>query len=361
MPSMNLINRYIILEITKYFLLSLLSVLCIFIAIDYLSAMDDFIDAGISLFRALQYVVLKIPFITTQAMPVILLLAILIVFGLMSVHNEIIIINSSGISIYALVKPVLILSVLAALFSFYLDEHIVPGTMLNANNIKNQEIKKRERPKFKNYDIWFKQHRMITHIKYFDPAKNTILDLSSYIFDEDFKLIKRIDAEEGVYKGDRWELRNCMVQKLNQGKDAYNISVHASLREDLQLNPDDFLQSIQSSVEMNVRDLIALIRKVEAEGYDATTYRVDLYTKSAYPFTCIIMALVGISLTARKKLKDGISISITYGIIIGFIYYIFHNFCVSLGYGGVLPPIIAAWMANLIFLSGSIVLLLNAE
>ncbi len=358
---MNLISRYIILEITKYFLLSLLAVLCIFIAIDYLGTMDDFLEAGISLLRALQYVILKIPFIVTQAMPVILLLAILIAFGLMSVHNEIIIINSSGISIYALVKPVVLISVIAALLSFYLDEHVVPGTMLNANNIKNQEIKKKATPKFKNYNIWFKQHRMITHIKYFDPAKSTILDLSSYIFDADFRLVERIDAKEGVYANDYWELRNCMVQKLNQSNDAYDVTLHASLREDLQLDPDDFLQSIQNSVEMNMQDLRALIRKVEAEGYDATTYKVDLYAKSAYPFTCIIMALIGISLTARKKLKDGISISITYGIGIGFLYYIFHNFCVSLGYGGGLPPLLSAWMANLIFLSGSVVLVLNAE
>lgn len=358
---MNLINRYIILQTTKYFLLALLSVLCIFIAIDYLGTMDDFIESGISLLRAFQYVVLKMPFVITQAMPVILLLAILIVFGLMSIHNEIIIINSSGISIYALVKPVIVLSVVAAFLSFFLDEHIVPGTMLKANNIKNQEIKKKKTAKFRNYNIWFKHHRMITHIKYFDPSNSTIMGLSSYRFDDDFNLIQRIDAEEGVFADNHWELSNCMVQKLNHSKDTYKVSVHTSLQEDLKLSPDDFLQGIQNSVEMNFRDLMALIRKVEAEGYDATSYRVDLYAKSAYPFTCVILALVGISLTARKRLRDGIAISISYGIGIGFLYYIFHNFCVSLGYGGVLPPILAAWMANLIFLSGSVTLVLNAE
>jgi lipopolysaccharide export system permease protein len=148
---------------------------------------------------------------------------------------------------------------------------------------------------------------------------------------------------------------------LDKNNDAYHISLHTSLKEDLHLNPDDFLKGIQNSVEMNFRDLMALVRKVEAEGYDATTYRVDLYAKSAYPFTCIIMAIVGISLTARKKLKEGLAISITYGIGIGFLYYIFHNLCVSLGYGAVLPSLLSAWLANLIFLSGSIILLLNAE
>lgn len=361
MPSMNLLSRYITFEIAKYFLLSLLSILCIFIAIDYLGTMDDFIEAGISLLRAFEYVVLKIPFIITQAMPVILLMAILIVFGLMSINNEMIIINSSGISIYVLVKPVFVLSVVAALISLYLTEYIVPFTMLKANNIKYQEIKKISTAKFRNYNIWFKSHRMITHIKYFNPSNSTIFGLSRYFFDDDFKLIRRIDAQEGVFKDDHWKLHNCMVQKLDKNNGTYHIALHTSLQEDLQLNPDDFLQGIQNAVEMNFRDLMALVRKVETEGYDATTYRVDLYAKSAYPFTCIILALVGISLTARKKLKEGLAISITYGIGIGFLYYVFHNLCISLGYGGVLPSLLSAWMANLIFLGGGIILLLNAE
>ena len=87
---MNLLNRYIILEFTKCFSLVLLSVLGIFIVIDYLGNMDEFIAAKITMWRAFQCVLLKVPFICTQAMPVILLLSILIVFGLMSKNNELI-------------------------------------------------------------------------------------------------------------------------------------------------------------------------------------------------------------------------------------------------------------------------------
>lgn len=358
---MKLLNRYIVIEITKYFLLSLLSVLCIFIAIDYLERMDDFIEADITLLRAFQYVAYKIPFIITQAMPVILLMAILIVFGLMSINNEMIIINSSGISIYTLVRPVIILSAIAALFLFFLTEHIVPFTMHKANSIKIQEIKKKSIATFRNNNIWFKSHRMITHIKYFNPSNSTIFGFSRYFFDSDFKLVRRIDAQEGVFTDDYWKLKNCMVQKLDNNDNAYHISLHPSLQEDLQLNPDDFLHVVRKSEEMNFSELKALAKKVEAEGYDATAYRVDLYAKSAYPFTCIVMAIVGIGLTARKKLKEGLPVSITYGIVIGFLYYVFHNFCVSLGYGGVLPPTLSAWLANLIFLSSGIILILNAE
>ena len=123
---MNIINRYIIIQIVKYFILSLLSVVCIFVAVDYLGTMDEFIEADIALWRAFQFVAYRIPFICTQAMPVILLLAILIVFGLMSKHNELIIINSSGISIYALLRPVLLVAAAGAVLLFYLAEQVVP-------------------------------------------------------------------------------------------------------------------------------------------------------------------------------------------------------------------------------------------
>ncbi|MGD9008946.1 MAG: LptF/LptG family permease, partial [Desulfobacteraceae bacterium] len=121
---MNLLNRYIILEVIKCFSLVLISVIGIFVIFDYLGNMDEFIKAKISMWRAFQCVLYKVPFICTQAMPVILLLSILIVFGLMSKNNELIIINSSGISIYALVKPVLLVCITLAVVQFIMAEQI---------------------------------------------------------------------------------------------------------------------------------------------------------------------------------------------------------------------------------------------
>ena len=358
---MRLINRYIILETVKYFLLSLVSVLCIFIAIDYLGTMDEFIEAQISLWRAFQFVALKIPFICTQTMPIILLLAILIVFGLMSKNNELMILNSSGVSIYALIKPVLLVAAAAALLLFYLTEQIVPLTMLQANRIQNREIRKKTNITVKERDIWIKEHRQITHIQYFNPASKTIHGFTRYFFDKKFRLIRRIDAREAIFENDQWRLLSCMDQNLNPSTNAYDIQIHPTLQEDLQLHPDDFRRIIRKSEEMNFRELGAYVRKVEREGYDATSYRVDLYAKSAYPFVCIIMSLVAIGLTARRRLNKGLPVSITYGIGIGFLYFVFHSFCIALGYGGILPPLAAAWAANFVFLCGGSFLVLNAE
>ncbi len=358
---MNLINRYIIFEIVKFFALTLIAVLCIFIAIDYLGTMDEFIESKVSLLHTVQYVLFKIPFITTQAMPVILLMAILIAFGLMSKNNELIILNASGISIYALVRPVLMLSATAALLLFYLAEHVVPLTMQQSNAIKHNEIRKTTNVAVKAENIWIKGQHQITHIKYFDPSSQIVFGLTRYFFDPQFRLVRRIDAQQAEYQDRQWILNKCMDQNLNAADNTYAISLHDTLTEHLGLEPGDFRQIAHKSEEMNFRQLLDYIHKVEAEGYAATVYRVDLNAKCAYPFVCVIMALVGIGLTARKRLDKGLPVSISYGIGIGFLYWVFQSFCVSLGYGGVLPPIVAAWTANFVFFCGGLLLVMNAE
>lgn len=359
--AVNIINRYIVIQIIKYFFVSLLAVVCIFVTVDYLGNMDEFIEADISLWRAFQFVAYKIPFICAQAMPVILLLAILIVFGLMSRHNELTIINSSGISIYALARPVLLVAAASAVLLFYLAEQVVPMTMLQANSIKTREIRKRNNVSVKKKNIWIKSHRQITHIKYFDPASQAIFGFTRYFFGSDFRLVRRIDAQKGEYRNGRWTLHEVMNQSLNPADNTYAITLQEALQENLQLHPQDFRRIVRKSEEMNFRELAAYVEKVETEGYDATTYKVDLYAKGAYPFVCFIMALVGIGLTARRRLDVGLPVSITYGIGIGFFYFVFHSFCISLGYGDILPPLAAAWLANVVFLCGGLLLVLRAE
>ena len=112
---------------------------------------------------------------------------------------------------------------------------------------------------------------------------------------------------------------------------------------------------------MSYNALRALIRKVEAEGYDATRYRVDLNYKIAFPVVCLIMCLVGTGIAVRGKLKEGLPVIVSYGMGIAFLYWIVLSFCVSLGYGEILPPVAAAWAANLIFLCVGGIVLINAE
>ena len=152
-----------------------------------------------------------------------------------------------------------------------------------------------------------------------------------------------------------------MEQIRNKETGNYQIELHQQKIEKLDLLPDDLKRVIKKSEEMNFKELYFYIKNIESEGYDATSYKVDLYAKIAFPFVCIIMCLLATGIAVKIKKGRTLSICIIYGIGIIFLYWILYSFCLSLGYGGILPPIIASWMANIIFICFGGVTLLNAE
>ena len=103
------------------------------------------------------------------------------------------------------------------------------------------------------------------------------------------------------------------------------------------------------------------VKKVEQEGYDAITYKVDLNGKIAFPFICIIMVLTGAATGMKSFVKENIPAAIAIGVVIAFLYWIMYGFCLSLGYGSILPPVISAWITNIFFLSCSILYLMHTE
>jgi lipopolysaccharide export system permease protein len=123
--------------------------------------------------------------------------------------------------------------------------------------------------------------------------------------------------------------------------------------------PEDIKRVVKKSEEMGFLELLAYIKNIENEGYDAYVYKVDLYAKLAFPFVSFIMCLVGAGIASRSKLKESLSVSIFYGICMAFFYWIFYSFCLSLGYGEMLPPFMAAWAANVVFFCLAILVFLN--
>ena len=94
---------------------------------------------------------------------------------------------------------------------------------------------------------------------------------------------------------------------------------------------------------------VITVKRVEDEGYDATFYKVDLYAKVAFPFVCLILSVTALGIASKARFREGLALGVSLGIGIAFLYWIFYSFCISLGYGGVLPPVAAAWTANLVF------------
>ena len=358
---MPIIFRYLTIQISKYFGIVLAFVIGIYIAVDFFEKIDDFMEAGLQLSKVLTFFIVKTPFILAQMIPVCLLLAVLIVFGLMTRNNESLAVKSSGVRIYYLLKPVLVIGFLSSVLLFLLSEMIVPITTAKANQIWLREVRKEPAVISKEKNIWIKGNKMITHIAYYNPVEKTIFEVTLNWFDEKFRLIRRVDARKGAFRQKNWVLYDIIEQNLDDDSGNYDVTLHKERIEKLGFLPEDLKRVVKKSEEMTYIELSEYIKKVEAEGYNASIYKVDLYSKTAFPFVCIILCMVGTGIAVRGKIKEGLALGIAYGIGMAFFYWVLYSFCISLGYGEMLPPGIAAWAANLIFFCFGALTLINAE
>ena len=88
---MTIIQKYITKEILKQIGIVLVTVISIYVIVDFFEKSDNFVKAGLSMSRTLTFFALNIPYIISQIVPIGMLLSIIIVFSLMNKNNELLI------------------------------------------------------------------------------------------------------------------------------------------------------------------------------------------------------------------------------------------------------------------------------
>ena len=358
---MTIIDKYLAREILKSLVFVLAVVVGLYIIVEFFNKADNFMEAGLPISRLIRYLQLKLPQIITQITPVGILLAILIAFGLMNKNNEIIALKSGGVSVYYLLRPVLTIAVFLSILLFCLSEIIVPITISKANKIWLMEVKNKPSITSKQRNIWIKGHRAIYFIRYFNPQNHAVSGVILNFFDNEFNLARRVDANRGLYVEGKWVFYDSMEQVLDRETQIYNVQFHTQKVENVDFLPEDLRRAFKKSAEMNIAELFRYIQEVESEGYDATTFRVDFHARFAYPVLLIIVCILGTGIAVKRKSREGPSVSIAFGAVLVFLYWVLHSFCLSLGYGGMLPAVISAWISNLIFSCYAVLNLINAE
>ena len=162
---------------------------------------------------------------------------------------------------------------------------------------------------------------------------------------EDNILKSRIDTENLIWKNNNWVAKNAMYRSFN------NQRPYSSLSDtilQLDIKPIDLIESRVKPEEMDYWTLKTFIDRLKSNGREHRKWLVDLYFKTAFPFSNIIMILFGVVLTIRKP-RTNFLIGIGLSIFVIFIYYIMIKAGQSAGYSGALSPILSVWIANILF------------
>jgi lipopolysaccharide export system permease protein len=354
---MKVVDRYLINEYLGNLLFITLSLISLFLIIDFFEKFRMFLSNHATFGQMGSYFFFRLPMIISQMLPAAILLASLVTCGYLSRHNEITAMKANGISLYRIAIPILTIAALTSLLIFFLSEWVTPHTNDRAENIRLVEVQKQpSMGSFKQDQIWYRGQKGIYNFRWFDAQTSTLHGITVHYLDREMKLLMRLDAESGEWMKGRWLFHNILITRFDGGE----FPVLSRMKQqvvDLPETPADF-QVVQKDVElMGYSELKRYIRKLQSEGYDATRYVVDLHGKIAFSLVSIILAVIGFSFSLRSERSGGIAQGIGAGLVIGFSYWLVYAFGMSLGRSGTLPPFIAAWFANILFGAASIFLI----
>nr|WP_320116385.1 LPS export ABC transporter permease LptG [uncultured Desulfuromonas sp.] len=359
---MTLIQRYLLTTFTKITSLSLAAFVGIYLLVDFFEKVDDFLEHEAATHLYISYFAWKIPLIVSQMLPLTILMGTFLTLGGFTKTNELTAMRAGGIGLQRIVIPFLIAATLLTGINFALNEFLVPIGTQRANYIFRTEVRGKAQMLAKRNNLWFREANTLYHIQLALPEKQQLRGISLYLVDDQLNLLSRIEAQEATFKDDQWQAEHVIVRHFApQERHLTAQNNQELLLLPLKKTPEDFGTISGKNEELNFAQLSRISAQMQREGLDATRYRVDMYSRLSTPFACIIMAFLAIPFALQKSRNVNLSLGISISVLIGISFFIVQSTLIALGYSTVLPPLIAAWAANIIFALVGMFLLLSTR
>ena len=359
---MKILNRYILKHFRRYLLLSLMTFVGLYLVVDFLEKIDNFTKHNAALELYLLYYLNTVPMVVVQIIPLAVLLAVFLTIGALSRNNELTAMRSGGVSLGHISLPLLGIALLISFMVMGASELLVPVTSEKARHIYNVEVKKRQLLATQKGNLWFNNSEQLIHIRRYRANNLTLLGIIALKTDPEQQLLRRVDAPRGRYENKQWKLSNAVVRHFDPASGELTmLEKYPSFILEMDKTPEDFEGSQPRPEEMNMWQLYEMAQTMADEGFDNTRYTVDLFAKMATPFACLVMAFFGIPFAIQRGRNSNLAMGIGLSIAIGFLFFICQTVLQAFGYSAALPPIIAAWGANLVFLLLGIWSLLSTQ
>jgi lipopolysaccharide export system permease protein len=344
------LHRYVIREFLKILGLSLSSLILIYVVVLFFQKMNLFSKYNAPFHLIFVYLLYKIPEVTIQwTLPYAILLATLLTLGTFSRHSEITAMKAGGVSLYRITFPLVLIALLISFISFLGNEYLVPITYHKTRYLLDVQVRKEKSAgSFKNYKIWYRTDHRIMNIRLLDPHRKVLNGFTLYQFDDHFQCTKRIDAREVKWMEGRWWFYDGTVRDFGEGGSG-EITPFEKIEFDLGEDWESLRRIGRYSEEMSYGELWNYIQKIQAAGYNATRYLVDLYSKLSTPLLNLIMVLIGIPFALKTSRSGGVALSIGISVMIGFAYAVIFYIFISFGKSGVLSPFLSCWIPTLLF------------
>jgi LPS export ABC transporter permease LptG len=360
--STHILDRYLLREYLVFMGIGLGVAAVLFVVIDLLQTLDRYIRIKPPLVYVLEHFVYRVPAALHDGLPVVMLVATIFLFLALARYHELTAMKAAGMSLYRVAAPVLLLSAGVAVLSGLFQELLLPrlnelGDEVDRVKIRGQlprHLQSRERLWLRTADSRFYRVELL------NPGSSDMFGVTVLEVDQStFRVQSRLDARRAHWSPEGWELTDGAFREFGPRGEVQTIPfvlTAIDLREDM----DDFTKIHKPITAMSYWELREYVARLEATGYQVKKYTVELYSKLSFPWVNLIMVLVAIPFSLQSP-RGGRLFGVALAIAIMAGYLVVHYVALAFARADLLPPLLAAWTANIIFLGLGTSLFLRAR
>ena len=361
----NTLDRYILREFLKILALVLASTAALFVIFDYTDLSGDIRANHISLQTVLAYYRFGLFGILNYTLPISVLVATLVTFGIFSKNNEVTAFKSSGMSLYRAALPIVGIAIAISGLAYLQLDYVLPYSNQRVEELRNKIKAKRistSAAAQHQQKLWFlgKGRYLINFLAY-DRDEKELSQVQVFEFHPTkFRLTRRIYADHARWDGVGWVFSSGWMRSFGDSGTSTYAPITRPLRLYYSERPEDFATEARAPEQMTFAQLRRYIETIRNSGYAAEELSVKLYTKTSWPFISLVMALIALPFAFRIG-KRGALYGVGIGLILGIVYWMVFAVFTKFGEVGNLPAILSAWSANILFAIAAIYLFLNVE
>jgi lipopolysaccharide export system permease protein len=356
-----LIDRYLVRQFLVFMGVTLAVAAALFVVIDLVQTLDRYLRAKPPLIYILEHFVYRLPAALHEALPIVMLVATIFLFLTLSRYHELTALKAAGMSLYRASAPIMLLAVVVAVGSGLFQELVLPflnerGDRVDHVKIRGQQprhLQSRSRLWLRGGDTRFYRVELLS------PVTVELYGVTVLEIDERYRLVNRLDARKAHWSPQGWDLTDGALREISPTGGVVTVPFqHAAF--EMQETFADFTQIQKPVSAMSYFELKDYVNRLQAAGFQVKKYLVDLYSKLSSPLKNLIMVLVAIPFALQAP-RGGRLFGIGLAIGIMAAYTVVHYVALAFSRADLLPPLLAAWTANIIFLGLGASLFLRAR
>lgn len=351
-PFLTKLDIYLIKQFLGTYFFSIILIISIAVVFDYNSNIDKFTKNHAQLQDIIfVYYLNFIPYYANLFSSLFIFLSVIFFTTKLADNSEIIAMQAAGMKFNRIMRPYMISATIIAALTFYLGSEIIPEGSVKRLDFENLYKKKKKDPTYADNIQMQVDTGVIAYIDHYD---NNIKTGYHFFLDKfrNKKLVSHLTAVSLQYdtiSNERyhWKLRNVTVRDMHTNREI--IKHYPSLDSIIIMEPRDIMVNKHLEETMTNTELLEQIEKQRIRGNGhVAQFEIEYHKRFASPFASFILTTIGLSLSAKKR-KNGMGLALGTGLALSAGYILFQTISATFSINAGLPPIIAAWLPNILF------------